>query len=80
MGQTLRSSPRTSWQDSTFEKARFVFPHVLAAASVAGKPDRNSQKRRGQSRDIRTGQAAHLSDPEGAVGELEGNATSPSSV
>jgi len=41
---------------------------VLAAASVAGKPDRESQKCI-----VKTGQAAHLSDLEGAVGELSGD-------
>ena len=51
---------------------------VLAAASAAGKPTRESQKRSGQSRGINTGQAAHLSDPEGAGGELAGDASLPS--
>jgi len=67
-------------QDSTSEKTHFFSPHVLAAASVAGKPDRESQKRSGQSCGIKTGQAAHLSHPDGAVGELGGDTSSPSSA
>jgi len=55
-------------------------PHVLALASVAGKPDWESQKRSGQSCSIKTGQAEHLSDPGGTVGELSGDAFSPSSA
>jgi len=56
----------------TCEKAHFDFPHVPAAASVTGKPSRESQKRSGQSYGIKIGQVAHLSlsDPECAVGEL----------
>jgi len=50
---------------------------VLTAASVAGKPDWESQKRLGQCCGIKSG---HLSDPQGAVGELGGDASSPSSA
>jgi len=37
---------------------RFASPHMLAAASVAHKPDREIQKRSGQSRGVNTEQAA----------------------
>jgi len=55
---------------------------VLAAASVAGKPCWKSLKQRGQSRGIKTGpgRAAHLSDPEGAVGELGVDVSLPSTA
>jgi len=65
---------------STYEKAHFVFPHVLAAASMAGKLNRESQKQSSQSCGIKTRQASHLSNPEGAVGELYGDASSPASA
>ena len=55
-------------------------PHELVASSMAGKSTRESQSRRGQSRDIKTGQAMHLLDPDAAVGELGGDASLPSSA
>jgi len=42
---------------------------------MAGKSARESQRRRVQSRDIKTGQATHLWDPDSAVGELGGDET-----
>jgi len=57
---------------------RFARPHELATASVVGKPDQKSQKRSSQSHGIYTGQAAQLSNPEGAGGELAGDASLPS--
>jgi len=50
-----RLRDRQHEQDSTSEKAHFISPHVLAAACVAGKPDRESQMRSGQSCGIKTG-------------------------
>jgi len=47
---------------------------------MAGKSARENQRRRGQSRDIKTGQAMHLLDPDAAVGELGGDASLPSSA
>jgi len=44
---------------------------------VAGKSAWKSQKRSGQFRGINTMQAAHLSDLEGAVTELSGDAFLP---
>jgi len=51
---------------------------LAAAAFVAGKPDRESQERNGQY--IKTWQAAHLSNLEGAVGELDDDASLPASA
>ena len=45
---------------------------------MAGKPDRENQRRSGQSRSIKTRQTAQLSDPEGAGGELSGDVSLPS--
>jgi len=45
---------------TTCEQAHFVFPHVLAAPSVAGQPDRECWKRSGQSRGINPAQAGAL--------------------
>jgi len=47
-------------QDFTSEKARFFFPHVLAASSVAGQPDRQRVKRSSQPRGLNPAQATHL--------------------
>ena len=77
----LRSSPRTTFcLLTTCDQAHYVFPHDLVASSVVGKSNRKSQRRRGQSRDIKTRQATHLRDPDAAVGELGGDASLPSSA
>jgi len=47
---------------------------------MAGKSVRESQRQRGQSRDIKTGQSSHLGDPDSAVGELGGDESMPSSA
>jgi len=63
VGLTLRSSPRTTCcLLTTCEQAHYIFPHdsELVASSMAGKSAQKSQRRRGQSRDIKTGQATHL--------------------
>jgi len=71
VGPTLRSSPRTTFcLITTCEQAH--------ASSMAGQSARESQRQRGQSRDIKTGQATHLWDPDSAVGELGGDASLPS--
>ena len=49
---------------------------VVVVASVAGKPARQSLKQSGQSRGINTTQAVQLSDPDGSVRELGGDASS----
>jgi len=68
VGPTLRSSPRTTFcLLTTCEQAHYISPHELVASSMAGKSARESQRRRGQSRDIKTGQATHLWDPDSAV-------------
>jgi len=61
----------------TLQMGQFAGPHKLGAASVAGKPDRESRKRSGHYRRIKTGQDAQLSDPERAGGELAGDASLP---
>jgi len=83
VGPTLRSSPRTTFcLLTTCEQAHYISPHELVASSMAGKSARKSQRRRGQSRDIKTGQATHLWDPdsESAVGEHGSDASLPSSA
>ena len=81
VGPTLRSYPRTTFcLTTTCEQAHYIFPHELVASSMVGKSARKSQRRRGQSRDIKTGQATHLWDPDAAVGELGGDASLPSSA
>jgi len=47
---------------------------------MAGQPDRQCWKRSGQSRGINPAQATHLWDPEAAVGELGGDASSTSTA
>jgi len=49
---------------------RFANPNLLAATSVAGKPDQKNQKRSSQSCGINTRQSAHLSTPDGGSSEL----------
>ena len=46
---------------------------MLAAAYVVGKLNWATQKQRGPYSDVKTGQAAHISEHEGAVGELSGD-------
>jgi len=53
-------------------------PRELAAAFVQGRPAWESQNRSGQSHGINTGQAAWLSDPEGAADGLASDASLPS--
>jgi len=62
------------------EQAHFVFPHVLAACSVAGQPNRQYWKRRGQSCGINPAQATQVWDTEATVGQLDCVASSPSSA
>jgi len=58
---------------------RFASPHELAAASLAGKLDRESPTRRPIAwYQANTGHAAQLFDPEGAGGELAADASLPS--
>ena len=58
LGPTLRSSPRTTFcLLTTCEQADCISPHELVACSMAGKSARKSEGQRGQSRDIKTGQA-----------------------
>ena len=59
----------------TREQGDFVNRHSLAAASTAGKPARENQRRSGQFGCINTGQAAHLRDPAVAGSELAGDAS-----
>jgi len=81
VGPTLRSSPRTTFcLLTTCEQAHYISPHELVASSMAGKSARESQRRRGQSRDIKTGQATHLWDPDSAVGELGSDTSLPISA
>ena len=46
-----------------YEQAHFVFPHVLAAPSVAGQPDQQCWEQSGQSRGIKTRQACSVLIP-----------------
>jgi len=59
-------------QDSTGETAHFIFTHALAAASVVGKPDQISQKRRASPSSAFPDLAKHPSsqdgNPPGGVG------------
>jgi len=58
-----------------------IFPPTrwLLLPWQASPPDTQvGQRRRGQSRDIKTGQATHLWDPDSAVGELGGDESLPS--
>ena len=81
VGPTLRSSPRTTFYLlTTCEQAHYISPHKLIACPMTGKSAQKSQRRRGQSRDIKTGQATHLWDPNSAVGELGGHAALPLSA
>ena len=81
VGLTLRSSPRTTFcLLTTCEQAHYISPHELVASSMAGKSARKSQRRRRQSRDVKTGHATHLWDPDAAVGELGSDASWPSSA
>jgi len=81
VGPTLRSYPRTIFcLLTTCEQAHYVSPHELVASSMAGKSARENQRRCGQSRDIKTGQATHLWHPDSAVGELGSDASLPSSA
>ena len=51
----MRSSPRTTFcLLSTCEKAHHISPHELVASSMVDKSARESQRRRGQSLDIKT--------------------------
>ena len=81
VGPTLRSSPRTTFcLLTTCEYAHYISPHELVASFMTGKSARESQRRRDQCRDIKTGQATHLWDPDSAVSELGGDASLPSSA
>jgi len=81
VGLTLRSSPQTRFNLwAATERAHFVFPHVLAASSVAGQTNRQYWKRRGQSRGIIPAHDTQLWDTEAAVGELGCDASSPLSA
>ena len=66
---------------TTCEQAHYISPwHELVTSSMTGKSARKSQRWRGQSHDIKTGQATHLWDLDSAVGELGGGASLPSSA
>ena len=73
VGLTLRSSPQTRFHPRRHCKRinlRAPTSTDDATACQTGRPARKRQNRSGQSRVIKTGQAAQLSNPEGAVGEL----------
>jgi len=72
--------PRVNKAKQHTEQSHFVFPQMLAASSVAGQPNRQYWKRRGQSRGINPAQATQLWDTEAPVGELGCDASSPSSA
>ena len=58
VGPTLTSSPRTTFcLFTTCKQAQYISPHELVAFSMAGKSARENQGRRGQSRNIKIGQA-----------------------
>jgi len=81
VGPTLRSSPRTTFcLLTTCEQAHYISLHELVVCSMAGKSARENQRRRGQSRDIKAGQATHLLNPDAAFAELGGDASLPSSA
>ena len=83
MGRTLMTEMITTNKIppvTTLRWGGFASPHELTAAAVTDKPERGSYWWSSQSHGMKTGQATQLSDHEGAVVELGGDASLPSAL